>query len=100
MHLSTLLPFTTLLAFALANPQVYGICQARCANEVMACYAASGTSFGAISTTADVIPEQMFCNADYSGCQVECIDSFIDWAKTEFDEKEDAKAADCLTVQE
>ena len=101
MLLARFLPLTTLIASVLSNPSVYGICQARCANDLVACYAAGGSTFGAISTAADVIPEQMVCNADYSNCQVDCIDTFIDWAKAELDKKAGpTRTTDCLVVQE
>lgn len=57
----------------------------------MACYAAAGSSFGAITTEADVIPEQMVCNADYSNCQVDCIDTFIGWVKGELKDSKERK---------
>lgn len=101
MFLAHLVPLAVLVIPVLSNPSVYGICQSKCANNLMTCYAAGGATFGTITTTANVIPELMVCNADYSNCQVDCIGTFTEWAENDLhDTRKPTKASNHLLVQE
>jgi hypothetical protein len=70
----SLLAFGTvslLIGIATAGPVAYGICQARCAAVVTACYSAAGATWG--STLAATEPATILvCNAAFGKCSAAC----------------------------
>lgn len=71
MHLTKLLPLTTMLTTALAGPAAYGICQAGCAGVAVACYSAAGAVMG-VTAGAAAPPAVLACNAAFGSCQAAC----------------------------
>lgn len=61
-----------LLNLADAGPAAYGICQAGCAAVVVACYAASGATFGTITGGAAIPAVIVACNSAFGTCQAAC----------------------------
>ncbi|KAF2629746.1 hypothetical protein BU25DRAFT_337128 [Macroventuria anomochaeta] len=60
-----------LTKIVLAGPIGYGICQTSCSAFVMACYSATGFTWGA--TLAATAPASILvCNAAYGTCQTAC----------------------------
>ena len=71
MHLTKLLPLTTIIAPALAGPAAYGVCQTGCAAVAVACYGAAGAVMG-VTCGAAATPAVLACNAAYGSCQAAC----------------------------
>jgi hypothetical protein len=68
---AVLLVFCAFFKYSRANPAAYGLCQARRAAIVAACYVANGAMFGAVRG-AEAPPALLRCNAAFGTCQATC----------------------------
>ncbi|CAI6339829.1 unnamed protein product [Periconia digitata] len=70
-HYLTPLALLGLAGTTQAGPAAYGICQAGCADVVMACYSGAGFTWGA--TPGATAPATIIaCNAAFGTCQAAC----------------------------
>lgn len=72
-----LLAVCVLMAFlplsTVAGPLVYGICQTGCNAGAVACYAAAGFTFGAVTAGASTPLVIMGCNGALGVCMAGCV---------------------------